>query len=64
MPYMNGLQLYQKLKSISHDVRIMFVSALDAAEELVSLLEINSMDIMRKPLSKEQFVRCVKEHLA
>src|SRR5579884_1058318 len=64
MPYMNGLQLYQKLKSISHDVRIMFVSALDAAEELVSLLEINSMDIMRKPLSKEKFVRCVKEHLA
>jgi two-component system, OmpR family, response regulator ChvI len=30
MPNLNGLQLYYRLKAINPDIRIMFVSALDA----------------------------------
>ena len=38
MPNLNGLQLYYRLKAINPDIRIMFVSALDAAREMVSIL--------------------------
>jgi DNA-binding response OmpR family regulator len=38
MPQLNGLQLYQRLKAINSSVNILFVTALDAAEELISVL--------------------------
>jgi DNA-binding NarL/FixJ family response regulator len=40
MPGMNGIQLYQKLKLIDEDLRVIFVTALDAAKELISILQI------------------------
>jgi CheY-like chemotaxis protein/predicted transcriptional regulator len=40
MPGMNGIQLYQKLKRIYEDSRVIFITALDAAEELVSTYQI------------------------
>ena len=64
MPYMNGLQMYQRLKSISADLKILFVSALDAADELVSLLgRVTSQDVMKKPVSREQFLNIVKANV-
>jgi two-component system, OmpR family, response regulator ChvI len=38
MPDMNGLELYNSLKAINRNVRIIFVTALDIAQELVSIL--------------------------
>ena len=38
MPSLNGVELYTKLKEISQDIKILFLSALDVAPELVSLL--------------------------
>jgi DNA-binding response OmpR family regulator len=58
MPDMNGLQLYQSCK-------VIFVSALDAAEELVSILTgISPEDIIRKPVGKERFIRAVRAALS
>jgi CheY-like chemotaxis protein len=61
MPHMNGLQLYHRLKAINSEIQILFVSALDAAEEMMSLLpEINMNDILRKPIDEKVFVEKVK----
>jgi two-component system response regulator ChvI len=61
MPGINGLELYTRLKSINKDVRILFVSALDAVPELLSILpELRQDDILRKPIAIEDFLNAVK----
>ena len=57
MPRLNGLQLFYKIKILSPNTRIMFCSALDIAEEIVSILpEIKYHDIIKKPIKREYFV--------
>lgn len=61
---MNGIQLYQKLKCIDNDVRIVFITALDAAEELVSILpNIKPSQIVRKPIRNEDFMNTINRAL-
>jgi two-component system, OmpR family, response regulator ChvI len=57
MPRLNGLQLFYRIKAISPNTKIMFISALDIAEELTSILpDIKYDDIIKKPLKREYFV--------
>jgi two-component system response regulator ChvI len=52
MPGLNGLQLYYRLKAINPNVKVLFVSALDAAEEMVSILPgVKIEDIIQKPVN-------------
>ncbi|HEX2067348.1 MAG TPA: response regulator [Nitrososphaeraceae archaeon] len=62
MPDINGLQLYYKLKAINMAIKIIFVSALDAADELISMLPGVRVDydIIRKPVNRENFVNKIK----
>jgi two-component system response regulator ChvI len=61
MPHLNGLQLYNRMKAINNSVKILFISALDAVEELVSILpDIRRNSIIRKPVEKDHFVRSVQ----
>jgi two-component system, OmpR family, response regulator ChvI len=65
MPGLNGLQLYYRLKAISPDIKVLFVSALDAAQEMVSILpDVKFDDIVSKPIDNEQFLGKVKMALA
>jgi len=62
MAGLNGLELYKRLKTISKDVKILFVSALDVVPELVSVLtDVKKDDILRKPISKEELIKAVKK---
>jgi CheY-like chemotaxis protein len=61
MPELNGIQLYQMLKIINKNIRVLFISALDAADEILSLFpEIDSSNIIRKPVSQSYIVSKVK----
>jgi CheY-like chemotaxis protein len=61
MPAMNGLQLYNRLRAINRDTKVIFLSGLEAREELISVLEgIKSFDVMKKPIDKAQFIERVK----
>ena len=61
---MNGIQLYQKLKNIDNDTRIVFITALDAAEELVSILpSLRPSQIVRKPIGNEDFMKVIDRAL-
>jgi CheY-like chemotaxis protein len=64
LPDINGIQLYQILKIINKKIEVLFVSALDAAEELTSLFpEIRTGDVIRKPVSQQDFIEKVDEIL-
>jgi two-component system, OmpR family, response regulator ChvI len=57
MPRLNGLQLFYKIKTLSPNTKIIFCSALDIAEEIVSILpDIKYNDIIKKPIKREYFV--------
>ncbi|HJR49006.1 MAG TPA: response regulator [Nitrososphaeraceae archaeon] len=46
MPELNGIQLYQILKIINKNIKVLFISALEAAGEILSMFpEIDSSDI-------------------
>lgn len=61
MPYINGVQLYRIFKIINKDIKVLFVSALDAAEEMTSIFpEIKSSNIIRKPFS-QNYIQKVQE---
>jgi two-component system, OmpR family, response regulator ChvI len=61
MPRLNGLQLYRRLKTMSMSVKVLFVSALDAAAELVSILpNANDIRVIKKPADQEHFMSAVK----
>lgn len=61
MPSLNGLQLCYILKALSPNVKVLFVSALDAAQEMVGMLPgVKLDDIIEKPVDKEQFLYKVK----
>jgi CheY-like chemotaxis protein len=64
MPYINGIQLYQILKIINKNITALFVSALDAAEEILSIFpEVKPSSIIRKPISVDYFIEKVQEFI-
>lgn len=65
MPNLNGLEFYRKLKVINGKIKVIFVSALDASEELCSVLsEFNPDNLLRKPLERYQLIAAVKRVLS
>ncbi len=65
MPGLNGLQLYYRLKAMNKSIKVLFVSALDASEELVSILPGIQLDhILKKPVDRDYFISAVKSNLS
>ncbi len=60
MSPLNGLLLHQAIKALDQKVKVIFVTALDAAEELTSIYGIPSNYVVKKPVAKENFIRAVK----
>jgi CheY-like chemotaxis protein len=61
MPSLNGIQVYYRLKTKNPNIKILFVSALDAAQEMVSILPgIGLEDVLKKPVDNKQFLSKVK----
>ena len=65
MPHLNGLQLFKKFREIDDEIKMIFVSALEGASELVSLLpELKEENIMKKPISQVNFLEKVEQILS
>ena len=65
MPGLNGLQLYYRIKAMNPDIKVLFVSALDVAKEMVSILPgVRVEDVIQKPVNQEHFINKVKANLA
>jgi CheY-like chemotaxis protein len=64
MPIINGIQLYQILKILKSDSKVLFMTGLDAIDELSSLIpEIRPQDILKKPFGNEYLLQKIKEKL-
>jgi CheY-like chemotaxis protein len=62
MSGLNGTQLYQILKALSTNIKVLFISGLDAAQEIVSMLpSVKSTDIIQKPIEANHFLKKVSE---
>ena len=57
MPGLNGIQLYSRLKIMNPDIKVLFLSALDAVEELLSIFpDIHHNKIVKKPIDYNEFL--------
>lgn len=65
MPPPNGLQLYSLVKSVNKNIKILFVTAFDIVDEVLSMLpEVRPNEIIKKPTGHENLIRQVKMALA
>jgi two-component system, OmpR family, response regulator ChvI len=63
MSYLNGFELYQQLKSIDPNVGIIFVTALDIAQEITTLLpEVKLNQFIIKPVNPNVLIHRVRQH--
>jgi two-component SAPR family response regulator len=54
MKNVNGLQLYQQIKSIDPTIKILFVTALDILDELLTIAPgISKEQLIRKPVDEK-----------
>ena len=64
MRHLNGLQLYSRFKDLDPNVRIVFVTALDMADEITTVMpEVEPHQFITKPMSRDALISSVKKHL-
>ena len=64
MKNLNGLQLHHQIKVIDPTIKILFVTALDILDELLSIFPgISKEQILRKPIDKNLFSNTIKNML-
>jgi sigma-B regulation protein RsbU (phosphoserine phosphatase) len=66
MPEMDGYQVCERLKadSRSHEIPIIFISALDATQDKVRAFSTGGVDYVTKPFQVEEVLARVETHLA
>jgi CheY-like chemotaxis protein len=61
MPNINGFQLYQKLRAINSDIKVLFMTAFDVPVDLNDTMpNVKDSDIIKKPIEEEHFVNRIK----
>ena len=64
MPGINGIKLYSKFKAINPEIKIIFISALDAINEILSFFpEITDSNVLRKPIEAEQLLHKINTEI-
>jgi two-component SAPR family response regulator len=64
MKNVNGLQLHQQIKAIDPTIKIIFITALDILDELLSIIPgIPKDQIMRKPIDNKEFTNTINKLL-
>ena len=62
MPEINGLELYMSLKAIKNDVKVLFASAIELAEEILSVMPgVRRERLIKKPVEQKVFIDLVKK---
>jgi two-component system sensor histidine kinase/response regulator len=66
MPEMNGYEVCERLKADedTHDIPIIFISALDATQDKVKAFTVGGVDYITKPFQLEEVLARVETHLA
>jgi len=64
MPEINGFELYLRLKAIKSDVKVIFSTALEIADEILSLAPgLKHDQVIKKPVEQAAFVQIVRKNI-
>jgi CheY-like chemotaxis protein/class 3 adenylate cyclase len=64
MPKINGVELYHKLKAIRGDIKILFASCVELAEEILSVMPgVNHNQLIKKPIERREFIEIVDKSI-
>ena len=64
MKNLNGLQLYQQIKAIDPTIKIIFITALDILDELLTIVPgIKNNQILKKPVEEQLFIETINKLL-
>ena len=64
MPELNGIKLYSKLKVLNPDVKVLFLYALNAFDEVLSIFpEIKHSENIRKPVEPDSLLCTIRSIL-
>jgi CheY-like chemotaxis protein/class 3 adenylate cyclase len=64
MKNFNGFQLHQQIKAIDPTIKVLFITALDIIDEILSIVPgLSKEQIIRKPVDKKVFTNTVKKLL-
>ncbi|MDW3632031.1 MAG: response regulator, partial [Nitrososphaeraceae archaeon] len=64
MKNLNGIQLHQQIKAIDPTIKILFITALDILDELLSIVPgLSKEQILKKPVDRKIFTNTVKKLL-
>ena len=65
MQDLNGVQLYQILKALDKNVKVFFISGLDSAQEIISVLpNVSLIDIVRKPIEASHLNQIIQNAIS
>ena len=65
MKNFNGLQLHQQIKAIDPTIKILFLTALDILDELLTMVPgIKNNQILKKPVEKQMFIDTIEKFLS
>jgi DNA-binding response OmpR family regulator len=65
MQDLNGVQLYQILKALDKNVKVLFISGLDSAQEIISVLpNVSLNDIVRKPIEASHLNQIIQNAIS
>jgi FixJ family two-component response regulator len=65
MQGLNGVQLYQILKALDKNVKVLFISGLDSAQEIISVLpNVSLIDIVRKPIEASHLNQIIQNAIS
>jgi len=64
MPELNGIKLYSQLKVLNPDIKVLFLSALNALDEVLCIFpEIKHSEIIRKPIEPDALLCIIRSIL-
>lgn len=64
MPEINGLELYLKLKAIKSDVKVLFATCIELAEEILSVMPgVRHDQLIKKPIEQKAFIEIVRKNI-
>lgn len=64
MPRMDGLELFDKVKSIADDCKVIFLSGYSDFEYARTALKLGAFDYLLKPVEDEEVISCLEKAIA
>ncbi len=64
MRHLNGLQLYTRFRDLNPNIRIIFATALDIADEITTVMpEVEAHQFITKPISRHALISSIKQNI-